>query len=131
MNHVAKAYQQNRAANAEYAEPHQLITMLFEGAMQRLSAAIGHMERGETARKGECVSRIIGILDHLRGSLDSSVGVAELVDNLDALYEYMMRRVTEANLHNDPAPLREVQGLLRGIAEAWAAIPAKQRESAA
>lgn len=110
----------------ESANPHQLTAMLLDGALSRIASARGHMERGETAAKGESISRSLDIVEGLRGSLDLARG-GELAERLESLYEYMKRRLLEANLRNDPAALDEVAGLLRPIKQAWDAIPADLR----
>ncbi|MFO7552018.1 MAG: flagellar export chaperone FliS [Haliea sp.] len=122
MNEMVNAYRTSKTAGAEYASPHQLITMLFDGALERLARAIGHAERGEVAAKGECIGRVILILDSLQASLDQAAGDGALAANLADLYDYMMRRLTEANLHSDPAMMTEVHQLLDGLADAWRAI---------
>lgn len=106
----------------EDATPHRLIQMLMDGALDKIAAARGFMERGETAQKGAHISWAVSIIDGLRVSLDKSVG-GEIARNLDDLYNYMMTRLTQANLDNDTACLNEVAGLLRQVKEGWDAIP--------
>ena len=106
----------------EDATPHRLIQMLMDGALDKIAAARGFMERGDVAQKGAHISWAISIIDGLRVSLDKSVG-GEIAQNLDDLYNYMMTRLTEANLRNDVACLTEVTGLLRQIKGAWDAMP--------
>lgn len=127
MNNVMNAYKQSNTAGAEEASPHRLVEMLFDGAMERLSRAIGHCERGEVAAKGEAVGRAVLILESLRSALDDTAGDGGVARNLGDLYDYMVRRLTEANLHNDVAAMREVQELLQPIAAAWKDIPAEHR----
>ncbi|MHA7815449.1 MAG: flagellar export chaperone FliS [Pseudohaliea sp.] len=125
MNDMVNAYRSSKAAGAEYASPHQLISMLFDSALERLARAMGHAERGEVAAKGECIGRVILILDNLQDSLDREAGDGSIAANLADLYDYMMRRLTEANLRSDPAIMAEVHELLAGLAEAWRAIGAE------
>lgn len=122
MNEMVSAYRSNKAAAAEYASPHQLISLLFDGALERLARAIGHAERGEVAAKGESLGRVVMILDSLQSSLDQAAGDGVIAGNLADLYDYMMRRLTEANLRSDPAMMTEVYELLDGLADAWRAI---------
>ncbi|MGH8214096.1 MAG: flagellar export chaperone FliS [Rhodanobacteraceae bacterium] len=110
----------------EAASPHQLTAMLFDGALSRIASARGHMERGEIAAKGECISRSIEILSGLRVSLDPVRG-GELAEHLESLYEYMSRRLLQANAGNDLDALDEVARLLRPITEAWDSIPTELR----
>lgn len=108
------------------ANPHQLIQMLLDGAMKKIALAKGIMERGEVAGKGEIISQAIAIIDGLRASLNLDAG--ELAANLDDLYEYMGRRLVQANLKNDVTILDEVSSLLREIKSAWESIPLEARE---
>jgi flagellar protein FliS len=113
--------------DVEAASPHRLIELMMEGALDRIAQAQGALQRGEVASKGENVSKAINLIEGLRASLDHSHN-APIAGNLDALYEYMARRLLEANLRNDVAVFAEVAGLLRGIYEAWHAIPVEARE---
>ncbi len=109
-------------SGASYATPHRLITMLLEGALEKISAAKGFMQRKEIANKGNYISWAISIIEGLRMSLDSDKG-GEIAANLDNLYDYMERRLVEANAKNDEAILDEVTELLTTIKSAWLEIP--------
>lgn len=104
------------------ANPHQLIQMLLDGALERISQAKGHMLRGEISRKGELIGKAIGIIDGLRMSLNAEEG-ADIASNLDDLYDYMGRRLLAANVENNTGYLDEVVSLLNEIRGAWQAIP--------
>lgn len=121
-------YRQVGAQTARYADPHELVRMLLDGALARVAEARAALAAGAVAGRGENVSRAIAILDGLRGSLSPDAG-GELAANLDALYDYMQRRLMLGNLHADDGPLEEVTGLLREIREAWVAIPMEARDS--
>mgnify|MGYP002336209970 CR=1 FL=1 len=56
------------------ATPHRLIQMLFDGALDKLALARGHMQRGEVALKGSHIGWVISIIDGLRMSLDKEAG---------------------------------------------------------
>jgi flagellar protein FliS len=103
------------------ASPHRLIEMLLEGAMSRIATAKGHMQRGETSAKGEQLGWAISIVGGLRGSLDMKGG-GEIAANLDALYDYMERKLLEANLDDNVQALDEVHGLLAQIRDGWSGI---------
>lgn len=114
--------QAGHMAEASVANPHRLVQMLFEGALERVAVARGAMEQGNIRVKGEKVSQAIAIIDGLRASLDQGKG-ADLAEKLDALYEYMNRRLLEGNARNDLDALDEVSRLLREIKSGWDAIP--------
>lgn len=106
----------------EGADPHRLIQLLMAGALDRIARARGHLQRGEIAARGQSITRAIEIIEGLRVSIDRSVQ-HPLTDNLLGLYDYMGRRLLQANLESSPALLDEVAGLLREIKEGWDAIP--------
>jgi len=105
-----------------FASPHRLVQMLMEGALEKIATAKGHMARKDYEAKGSHINWAISIIDGLRGSLNMEEG-GEMANNLDSLYAYMVRRLAEANLHNDPARLDEVSSLMLEIKSAWDAIP--------
>jgi flagellar secretion chaperone FliS len=112
-------YQQVRAESAiEGASPNELVGMLFQGALEKLAIAKGHMLRQEIAPKGEQLSRVISIIEGLRSTLNLEAG-GEIAQNLNRLYEYMERRLLEGNMRNDASALDEVGRLLGEIKGAW------------
>lgn len=108
------------------ADPHGLILMLLDGALQRLSVARGCIEHGKQTEKAQLLHRVIQIVGELRGSLDMSAG-GQIASNLSELYDYMSRRLLSAMLDNKIELLDEVSGLLREIRGAWVAIPQEAR----
>ncbi|SRR6266581_1274725 len=106
------------------ANPHKLVSMLFEGAQIALGMAVAHMRSGNIAGKGEAISKAIAIIENgLKASLDAKAG-GEIAVHLDALYAYLSRRLLVANLANEIEPLEEVSGILAELQEAWQAIAA-------
>ncbi|WP_305806508.1 flagellar export chaperone FliS [Stenotrophomonas sp. YIM B06876] len=134
-------YGQNRQFTEQYrkvgvstsvtdADPHKLVALLLSGACERIRLADACISQGDQARKGKAIGEACAIVGHLNGSLDHEAG-GEIAGNLSALYDYVMQRLTEANLHSDAAALREALELLGEIESAWSAIPAEQRQRAA
>lgn len=119
MNNPAARYSSvGVASSIEDAKPAELVYMLFESAVDRLAAAKGHIERKEIARKGETIGKATAIIVELQRSLDMEKG-GEFAERLDTLYDYMLRQLTQANLHNDVAKIEEVIKLLTPIRDAW------------
>lgn len=115
-------YNQNAVhTGVEAASPHRLIQMLMEGALDRIAAAKGHMERGEFELKGTQINNAIAILDGLKSSLDMDKG-GDISRNLEDLYIYMTRRLFEAHAGNDSTLLDEVADLVKQIKSAWDSI---------
>ncbi len=120
----------NTQSRVAEANPHQLISLLLDGALEKIALAKGHIIRNETQAKVTAISRAISIIDGLRISLDHTIK-NELIANLEELYSYMARRLLHANLKSDAEALEEVGHLLREIREAWNAIDASATDIAA
>ena len=92
---VAKGAQQyaqmNKQTGVESANPHQLIGMLYQGALDNLQQAIGCIDRDDFEGRGRHLGRVITILGGLQGFLDHEKG-GEIAKNLDSLYDYMRDR---------------------------------------
>lgn len=115
-------YQQNSVrGGVEDADPHQLIGMLLDGAIDRINQARGCMIRGDVPAKGGSISRAVAIVGELREGLDHTVDPA-LSQRLDSLYEYVTRRLLYAQLNDDTAVLDETMRLLTPIRDGWQAI---------
>ncbi|CAK0775851.1 flagellar biosynthesis protein FliS [Gammaproteobacteria bacterium] len=119
---LAQYGQMATTAEASVASPHRLVQMLMEGALEKIAIAKGHMMRRDFSEKSRYVSWAIAIINGLRSSLDLEAG-GELAANLDNLYEYMGRRLFDANRHNNVAILDEVTSLMVEIKGAWDALP--------
>lgn len=127
-NSGISAYQQVNVQSANYADPHHLIAMLFDGALSRIVEAKRAMAQRELAAKGTAISKAMSIIGGLRGSLDAERG-GELAANLDALYDYMQRQLAVANARNSAEILDEVSGLIKELKAGWDAIPAEARQA--
>ena len=123
-NHTAmnKYAQVSNQSTAAFANPHRLIQMLMEGALEKISKAKGFLKNGDIAKRGEHISWAISIIEGLRTSLDHSQG-GQVSENLESLYIYMNGRLTEANLKCSVEMLNEVSELLIDIKSGWDAIP--------
>jgi flagellar protein FliS len=109
------------------ASPERLVIMLYDGALKAIYAARTAIAHGDTAVKGESISKAIAIVDNgLRASLDVQAG-GEIAANLAALYEYVASRLLYANLKNDQASLDESARLLSELRGAWQELEQRTR----
>lgn len=115
-------YQSADNSSIAYADPHELILRLMNGAIERIAQARGAMERDNVQQKGEFIGKAISIIGGLEGCLDHSQP-GELSNNLSNLYQYMCVALSEANIGDDIAKLNEVSQLLLEIRSAWIQIP--------
>lgn len=104
------------------ADGHQLVAMLLEGALAAIGTAVSALERGDIPTKCKAISKAAGIVDEgLRGALDMKAG-GEVAQTLHDLYACVLLRLTEANVRNDAALLRQCSQLLSPLRDAWASI---------
>ncbi|MDD2663567.1 MAG: flagellar export chaperone FliS [Dechloromonas sp.] len=114
----------------ETADPHQLILILFDGALAAIALARIQMENGQIPEKGASISKAINLITNgLKASLNMESG-GELSARLAVLYDYMAQRLIAANLKNSVAALDEVRDLLQGLREAWAEVPKNLQQAA-
>jgi flagellar protein FliS len=104
------------------ADPHGLVLMLMNGALERISKARGCIANHAYAEKAQLIHRSVQIIDQLRNSLNLQAG-GSVAENLDKLYEYMCRRLLNGSVENSLPALDEVNKLLSGIRDSWAQIP--------
>lgn len=103
------------------ADPHRLIQLLLDGALDRIAQAKGALIAGDTPAMGEALGKAIGILSGLQGSLDLDRG-GEIAANLNRLYDYMSIRLLDVHREKQPASLDEVVALLGSIKSGWDGI---------
>ena len=122
-HNAAKHYAMiNLESNALVADPHKLISMLFEGAVIALNQAEFDIKNDKLTEKFTSISKAIDII--LLG-LDASLKYEsgnKLGENLHMLYQYMAHQLTLANLHNDINRIQEVRHLINELRGAWNAI---------
>lgn len=119
----------NLKQNLSMADPHRITQMLMEGALEKMALAKGAMERKEYEAKAEHFSKATAIILNLRDTLDLDVG-GELGQNLFALYDYIVRRLNDANIQNSVKIMEEVIELMLPIKNAWAQIPEAAKQEA-
>ena len=117
---AASAYQRiNVETSMHTIDQHQLVSLLYEGVLSSIAAARGALARGDVLTKCNSVSKAVRIIEEgLMTALDREAG-GELAQNLEALYDYSLRRLLLANAHNDDAMLAEVAHLFEPIAQGW------------
>jgi flagellar protein FliS len=132
MMHSNKGAAQYRAVRSHGlvadASPTRLVQVMFEHILAHLATAHGCMERIKDNRplsdvtvKLAAMRKALQLIAQLNGTLDMERG-GQIAQNLRALYEYMLVRLTIANAENDTRIVAEVSNLVREIKTGWDGI---------
>jgi len=117
-NAAAHAYRHQEVSDAS---PVRAVAILYDRAIESLHRAVRAIEDNDVEGRrvsNEKASKIIGAMG---GCLDFENG-GEIADNLGRLYRFMLLRLMQVDLRNDPQPAREVIGLLEPLRQSWAAL---------
>jgi flagellar protein FliS len=119
MRQNLKAYKQvNLHSSLLESNPHQVILMMFDGALQAASVAKGAIERKNLELKSESITKATNILDALRQSLDFD-SQPKISENFDVLYAYCIDRLNTVSIDLDISGIDEVVDLLKPLRDAW------------
>ncbi len=100
------------------ADPLKLVVLLYRGAIEAVRHAQILLTSGDIAGRSERIGKAVDIIHELFRSLDHDRGGAVSRQLMD-LYDYMIRRLIEANVTQTAAPLVEIESLLTTLAEGW------------
>jgi flagellar secretion chaperone FliS len=111
------------------ADPLELVRLLYRAASDATRSASAHLAAGRIAERARQISKAYAILTQLSGSLDHTAG-GSVSRRLAELYDYMQRRLLEANQRQKGEPLVEVASLLATLLEGWDQIRTTTESSA-
>lgn len=100
------------------ATPEQLQLMLYDGALRFGEQAKAALEKKEFENSYHMISRVQKIITEMNGSLKHEVA-PELCGKLAALYNFVYRKLVEANVEHKIESLEEALGILRYQRETW------------
>ena len=125
MNAIAALAQYGQIKNdaqTSYASPHQLMLMLFDGAIEAMSMTVGAIQNKNFEVRSKQNTRSITIINGMRDCLDMEAG-GDLANNLYSLYQYMAQELFKASFKNDADTIQNIQTMLKDIRESWEKIP--------
>ncbi|GLK91361.1 flagellar export chaperone FliS [Pseudomonas turukhanskensis] len=112
-------------AKAASASPYELVLMLFDGLLDELARARGHIEGKRFQQKGRSLEKCLNILNGLNSALDYEQG-GELVQGLARLYDYCIYKVSDVSVSLSLTDLDEVVRLLGTLREGWEGVSASR-----
>ena len=113
------SYQRNEIRDHQLnSDPHQLVLLLMENAISKLSKAKQCENLGKLAEKGFLIGRTTAIVDGLRDRLDMSMG--ETAFDFDEFYNEIDISLETAVVEQGTETLEQVITALSEIKEIWA-----------
>lgn len=116
MVNNAEGYNAYLRSKVMTATPAELTLMLYEGAIKFVNKAIMSIEKDDVMGAHNNLMKTQRIIEELRASLDHKYPVAK---EFDTVYEYILRRLVEANIKKDKDILEEVLERLRTMRDTW------------
>ena len=117
-NNGHDAYLESRVTSAD---PVELVNMLYQACTIAVREARHHLAEGRIAERSREINKAFEILVELDSVLDHQLG-GEISQRLARLYDYMRRRLLDANMKQSDPPLTEVLGLLSTLSEGWSGV---------
>jgi flagellar protein FliS len=125
--HVNESYDSYRSIDLESrtaaASPYALVLVLFDGLLDELARARGHIEGKRYQQKGQSLEKCLNILNGLNSALDYEEG-GELVLGLSRLYDYCIYRLSDVSVTLSLEGLDEVVQLLGELRDGWDGVNA-------
>lgn len=122
---MAMPYKNYQVTEIKTSDPVRIVVLLYEGAIKNLNQAIVYIDENKQPLATARISKTQEIVNYLRNTLDFEQG-GEISVNLDRLYDYISRQLTEAQIKRDLDKIKEVIGLLQTLLEGWQGIAAGQ-----
>ncbi|WP_062199891.1 flagellar export chaperone FliS [Massilibacterium senegalense] len=116
VNNPYQAYKQN---TVNTAPPGELTLMLYNGCLKFISAGKQAMKNGDVNGKNENLKKAQDIIQELMVTLNTDISVAA---NMMQMYDYIHRRLIEANVQNDVEVLEEAEGYVVEFRDTWKAV---------
>ena len=114
-------YQQYRQTELTTANRGKVLLMLYSGAITFLSKAKIYMEKKDYENKSRFMIKSLNIIEELNVSLDMQKG-QEIAKNLQSIYHFLERYLSQANSENDPKKIDKAIEMLNSLKTAFEEI---------
>lgn len=115
---MANPYNNYQKTSVTTASREKILLMLYEGAIRFVMQAKVALNEKKVAEKGKLVSKATAILSELMATLDFKAG-GQLAQDLENLYIFMIDKLIEGNINNNPECFDAVEKILRTLYSAW------------
>jgi len=122
---MVNPYQQYKENAILTASPEELVLMLYNGIIRFIEEAKGAIEKKDYMAANNSIQRAQDIITELMLTLDMNYDISK---NLYSLYDYMLRRLIDANVKKDVTILEEVKGFAIELRDTWSVALNKVRE---
>ena len=109
-------YDKYKSHSVTTATKEELTLMLYDGALKFCNQALVSMENKDHIRTNEVITKVQNIIREFQITLDRKHDIA---NQLDQIYDYLHRRLFEANMKKDPEILTEVRDHIRALRDTW------------
>lgn len=113
INQPYQTYKQN-AVNT--SSPGDLTLMLYNGCLKFITLAKRAIEDKNIEKRNENLGKAQNIINELMITLDLEIDISK---NMLQMYDYIYRRLVEANTKNDINILSEVEGYVIEFRDTW------------
>lgn len=98
------------------ASPAELTLMLYDGAIKFCNIAIVAIEKNDIKKTNDNLKKAQRVITELRATLDFKYAVAK---DFDLVYDYIYRRLIDANIKKDTLIVEEALGYIREMRDTW------------
>ncbi|WP_342540902.1 flagellar export chaperone FliS [Heyndrickxia sp. FSL K6-6286] len=113
---ISNPYQTYKNNSITTASPGELTLMLYNGCLKAIKQAKDAIGKGSIEKRNSNIQKAQAIIKELMVTLNTEIAISK---NLMDLYDYMNRRLIEANINNDISVLNEVEGLVTEFRDTW------------
>ncbi|MBW1723330.1 MAG: flagellar export chaperone FliS [Deltaproteobacteria bacterium] len=105
-----------------------LVVMCYDKSIQFLKQAKESYQTGDYERKAKLLQKTLDIINELQSCLDFEKG-GEIAKNLDAIYNYLTRRLIQGDVEKDLSAFEEAVRFLSELKEAWEEIATREKRN--
>lgn len=115
------ALAQYRSTKTATASPARVLVQLYEAAIRLLHEGADAIEDADYKTKGERLGKAHRIITELQASLDEQ-HAPELCQQLNALYDFCLSRISRGNAKLDASAIREAVKVLSELHQGWVQV---------